>query len=96
MCSPESTAREENTNASPDLTVLNAALQLAVCKREEAELMLTLAQAKANTGPNKKRADDNHVTSGRVPLSNMNNGGELKRVKVEKEVKVKIEEEWTP
>ena len=96
LCSPESTAREENTNASPDLTVLNAALQLAVCKREEAELMLTLAQAKANTGPNKKRADDNHVTSGRVPLSNMNNGGELKLVKVEKEVKVKIEEEWTP
>jgi hypothetical protein len=40
-------------------------------------------------GSTKKRADKE-----RVPLSNMN-GGELKRVKVEKEVKVKIEEEWT-
>jgi hypothetical protein len=52
--------------------------------------MLTLAQmeAKAKKGSTKKRADDNHVTSGRVPLSNMNNGGKLKRVKVEKEVKV--------
>ena len=58
--------------------------------------MLTLAQMEAKAkGSTKKRADDNHVTSGRVPLSNMNNGGKLKRVKVEKEVKVKIEEEWT-
>ena len=58
--------------------------------------MLTLAQmeAKANTGPTKKRADDN--TSQRAALSNMSNGGEPKRFKVEEEVKVKIEEEWTP
>lgn len=52
LCSPESTAREENTNASP---IVKAKLKLAECKREEAELMLTLAQmeAKANTGPTK-------------------------------------------
>jgi hypothetical protein len=94
LCSPESTAREENKTASPDLTILKAKLELAVCKREEAELMLTLAQAKANTGPTKKRADDN--TSQRAALSNMSSGGEPKRIKVEEEVKVKIEEEWTP
>ena len=97
LCSPERTAREENTNASPDFTIVKAKLKVAECKREEAEckreeaeLMLTLAQmeAKANTGPTKKRADDN--------ISNMSNGGEPKRVKVEEEVKVKIEEEWTP
>ena len=86
LCSPERTAREENTNASPDFTIdiVKAKLKVAECKREEAELMLTLAQmeAKANTGPTKKRADDN--------------GGEPKRFKVEEEVKVKIEEEWTP
>jgi len=98
LCSPESTAREENTNTSPDFTIdiVKAKLKVAECKREEAELMLTLAQmeAKANTGPTKKRADDN--TSQRAALSNMSNGGEPKRFKVEEEVKVKIEEEWTP
>ena len=85
--SPESTERDETSTASPDLTVLNAALQLAVCKREEAELMLTLAQAKAKKGPTKKRAFDNYLTSQR-------SDGESNRIKVEKEVKVKIEEEF--
>ena len=83
LCSPESVESEENT-ASPNLTVLNAALKLAECERKKAEM-----EAKAKKGSTKKRADKE-----RVPLSNMN-GGELKRVKVEKEVKVKIEEEWT-
>ena len=65
LCSPESTAREENTNASPDFTIdiVKAKLKVAECKREEAELMLTLAQmeAKANTGPTRSGRTTIHV-----------------------------------
>ena len=87
--SPESTERDETSTASPDLIVLKAELKLAVCKRKEAELLVTLAQigAKDKKAPTKKRAFDNYLTSQR-------SDGESNRIKVEKEVKVKIEEEF--
>jgi hypothetical protein len=86
--SPESTEREETSTAS-DLIVVKAKLKLAECKREEAELLVTLAQieAKDKKGPTKKWAFDNYLTSQR-------SNGESNRIKVEKEVKVKIEEEF--
>jgi hypothetical protein len=94
LCSsPESAESEENTEASPDLTVVKAALQLQSVREKKAELMLTIAQmeAKAKKRPTKKRADDN--TSQRAAPSNVSNGGEPKRFKVKEEVKVKEEEE---
>jgi hypothetical protein len=83
--SPESTEREETSTASPDLTVVKAKLKLAKCKRKEAELSVILAQmeAKDKKGPTKKRTFDSQRSD-----------GVSKRIKVEKEVKVKIEEEF--
>jgi hypothetical protein len=91
--SPESTEREETSISSPDLIVVKAKLKVAKCKREEAErkreeaeLMLYIAKKEAKMKdkkvPTKKRAGDNC------------SDGESKRIKVEKEVKVKIEEEF--
>lgn len=74
-------------------TVMKALLKLAecerkeaVCERKEAELLLSIAKIEAKMKDkkvlNKKRAGDNC------------SDGESKCIKVEKEVKVKIEEEF--
>ena len=74
-------------NFSP-LPWANSTLATSVAAIKEI-IDLAEMEAKAKKGSTKKRADKE-----RVPLSNMN-GGELKLVKVDKEYKVKIEEEWT-